>query len=161
MSFKYWKKRLAIWASNSQVMGFLSLMIFCWYVTFNRSSTNRMTFDWSSTNRTKQLVTHFFNPELEFFVLDFNVDHSKPMSLRFCHGLPTLQIQNLTKLKVIIKKVLCSQYNLLLVTSFNLISSLKLLFFPLIINSKSLSLFFFEGVLLIICYKNIVKSLYT
>ena len=44
----------------------------------------------------KQIVTHFFNPELEFFVLDFNVDHSKPMRLRFCHGLPTLQTQNLT-----------------------------------------------------------------
>ena len=50
---------------------------FCWYAIF----------DWSSTNRTKQLVTHFFYPELEFFVLDFNVDHSKPMRLSFYHVL--------------------------------------------------------------------------
>ena len=93
MSFKYWKKQLAIWASNGQVMGFLHLLIFCWYATFDRSSTNQMTFDWLSTNQTKQLVTHFFHPELEFFVLDFNVDHSKPMRLSFCHGLLTLQTQ--------------------------------------------------------------------
>ena len=38
----------------------------------------------------------FFHPELKFFVLDFNVDHSKPMRLSFYHGLPTLQTQNLT-----------------------------------------------------------------
>ena len=35
----------------------------------------------------KQLVTHFFHPELEFFVLDFIIDHSKPMRLSFCHVL--------------------------------------------------------------------------
>ena len=29
----------------------------------------------------------FFHPELELFVLDFNVDHSKPMRLSFCHVL--------------------------------------------------------------------------
>ena len=46
----------------------------------------------------KQIVTHFFHLELEFFVLDFNVDHSKPMRLSFCHSLPTLQTQNLTAL---------------------------------------------------------------
>ena len=100
MYFKYCKKRLAIWASNSQVMSFLRLLIFCWYATF----------DWSSTNRTKQIVTHFFFiPNfylfiyfyffiyfLFFFVLDFNLDHSRPMRLSFCHGLPTLQTQNLT-----------------------------------------------------------------
>ena len=41
----------------------------------------------------KQIVTHFFHPEIDFFfffVLDFNVDHSKPMRLSFCHNLPTL-----------------------------------------------------------------------
>ena len=41
----------------------------------------------------KQIVTHFFHPEIDFFfffVLDFNVDHSKPMRLSFRHNLPTL-----------------------------------------------------------------------
>ena len=57
--------------------------LFCKYTTFDRSSTNR----------TKHIVTHLFHPELESFVLDFNVDHSKLMRLSFCHGLPTLQTQ--------------------------------------------------------------------
>ena len=57
--------------------GLFTFANFCWYAIF----------DWSSTNRMKQLVTHFFHPELEFFVLDFIIDHSKPMRLSFCHVL--------------------------------------------------------------------------
>ena len=36
----------------------------------------------------------FFHPKHEFFVVGFNVDHSKLMRLCFCHDLPTLQTQN-------------------------------------------------------------------
>ena len=77
MFFEYWKKWLAIWASKRSSYELFTFADFCWYAIF----------DWSSTNQMKQLVTHFFHPKLEFFVLDFNVDHSKPMKLSFCHVL--------------------------------------------------------------------------
>ena len=41
----------------------------------------------------------FLIPNLSFFVLGFNVDHSKLMRLSFCHVLPTLETQNLTYVK--------------------------------------------------------------
>ena len=90
MFFKYWKKRLAIWALNSPVMGFLRLLIFA----DMRFSIDQVPIEY----QLNQIACNsFFHPELEFFfVLDFNVDYSKPMRLSFCHGLTTLQTQNLT-----------------------------------------------------------------
>ena len=43
-----------------------------------------------------RLLPIFYYPKPEFFVLDLKVHYSKPMRLTFCHGLPTLQTQNLT-----------------------------------------------------------------
>ena len=84
MSFKYWKKHIAIWASNGQVMGFLQLLFFCWYVTSDQSrgivqqsNRNRIAIE-----RTKLQLT-FFHLELELFVLDLKVYHSNSIILNF------------------------------------------------------------------------------
>ena len=79
-----------IWDSNGQVMGFLRLLIFIYLFIF---SDIRLSIDRVPIERNRlQLIS--FHPEHEFFVLGFNVDHSKLKRLSFCpvcYGLPTLQ----------------------------------------------------------------------
>ena len=48
-----------------------------------------------SIERTRLYIT-FFTLNLSYFVLDLKVHHSNQLRLSFCHGLPTLQTQNLT-----------------------------------------------------------------
>ena len=84
MSFKYWKKQLTIWASNGQVMGFLRLLIFAdMRFSIDRKSLVAIEYQLNET----ACNSFFFISNLRFFFLDFNVDHSKPMRLSFCHVL--------------------------------------------------------------------------
>ena len=73
-------------------MGFFHLLI----IADLRILIDRIAIENNRTaiKRTRLYLT-FFHLELEFFVLDLKVHHSNSMRFTFCHGLPTLQTQNL------------------------------------------------------------------
>ena len=97
MSFKYWNKRdrnLGFKQISYGLFTFADFLLICDFRSIEYQSNDFQLIEYQS-NET-YCSSFFFIPNLSFFVLDFNVDHSKPMRLSFCHGLPTLQTQNLT-----------------------------------------------------------------
>ena len=80
--------------SSYRFFTFADFLLICDFRSIEYQSNDFQLIEYQS-NET-YCSSFFFIPNLSFFVLDFNVDHSKPMRLSFCHGLPTLQTQNLT-----------------------------------------------------------------
>ena len=91
------------WTSY-ELFTFVDFLLICDFRPIKQQLSNNRTGikrNQTAIERTRLQLT-FFILNLRFIVLDLKVHHSNSIILTFCHGLPTLQTQNLTIIIIII-----------------------------------------------------------